>query len=97
MIYGKMSILSCCNMFILHIEMIFVPHYLCSNKIAEDLFSCSKLDEITSLEQGCNAIAQSFSYGECYHAIDIIRLIPLLYELQSSIVQLAFLTQKPSE
>jgi hypothetical protein len=58
----------------------------------------SQLDDVaTSLEQANNAVDLALSYADCYHAIDIDRLIPVLDELQSVIVDLARLAQKDGE
>ena len=54
-------------------------------------------DLAKSLDEGNNAVTLSLSYAECYPGIDIVHLIPVLDELQSSIVELAHLIQKPGK
>jgi hypothetical protein len=69
-----------------------------SNKITQDLSSCSELEDIVkSLDQGSNSVIQALSYGESYPGIDIIRLIPVLDELHSTVVELARMAEKPGE
>lgn len=84
----------------------FTRHYSI-NEIMKQLLSyiratenggTSQLNDIaTSLEQANNAVDLSLSYADCYHAIDIDRLIPVLDELQSVIVDLARLAKKHGE
>lgn len=52
---------------------------------------------VASIEQASNAVDQSFSYGECYSSIDIVGLISVLDELQSTIVDLVRLSKKPGK
>jgi hypothetical protein len=71
---------------------------LSSLEISKNLSSCSQLEDIAmSLDRGSNVVVKSLSYSECYPAIDIFQLIHILDELQSTIVDLARLSRKPSE
>ncbi|KAL3787416.1 hypothetical protein HJC23_001813 [Cyclotella cryptica] len=81
-----------------------VPKYPCLDEIKMTLLSCSRATEnggksqvndvAINLEQANNAVDQAFSYAECYHAIDIDRLVSVLDEVQSVIVDLARLSKK---
>ena len=74
-----------------------VPKELCID-ITEELSSCSQLEDgAKRLDQGSNAIARALSYGECYPAINISQLIPVLNEVQSVIVDLSHLAYRPGK
>ena len=52
-------------------------------------------DTVERIDNATNAVMQSFSYGECYPAIDILRFITVLDQIQSGVVELARLSHKP--
>ena len=70
---------------------------LAYNRSTENGVKSQLSDVATCLEQANNAVDRAFSFAECYHAIDINRLISVMDEVQSAIVDLARLAKKACE